>query len=243
MNAVVFSGLTFSFFYYIQSDDKSIVYQNRSGVCLDRSQYTGSKSYTDSAIGWNGGSCDQTSLLQATNGNKRFANFGFGSGKKLWADASSCSNFTENQKWLLNIDSFATECCGGKTACYQNRSGVCLDRSQYGSKSFTDTALWWSGTCDQLNSSAGDGNGNRHFANFGFGSGKKLWADASSCSDFTEDQKSILKINSFATECCGGKTVLDSCKTTTNLESGTGRLSVSVATIVVVMFIAYVLGN
>ena len=73
--------------------------------------------------------------------------------------------------------------------CYQNRSGVCLDRSQYtGSKSFTDSALGWSGTCDQFISSAGDANGNRKFANFGFGSGKKLWADASSCSDFTEDQ-------------------------------------------------------
>ena len=150
----MFSGLTFSFFYYIQSDDKSIVYQNRAGVCLDRSQYTGSKSFTDSSIGWTGG-----------------------------------------------------------------------------------------GTCDQFISTSSDENGNKRFANFGFGSGKKLWADASSCSDFTEDQKSILKINSFATECCGGKTVLDSCKTTTNLESGTGRLSVSVATIVVVMFIAYVLGN
>ena len=148
----MFSGLTFSFFYYIQSDDKSIVYQNRAGMCLDRSQYTGSKSFTDSDLGW-------------------------------------------------------------------------------------------SGTCDQFISSAGDNSGNSHFANFGFGSGKKLWADASSCSDFTEAQKSIFKINSFATECCGGKTVLDSCKTTTSLESGTGRLSVSVATIVVVMFIAYVLGN
>ena len=112
----MFSGLTFSFFYYIQSDDKSIVYQNRAGVCLDRSQYNGSKSFTDSNIGWNGGTCDQfISTSSDENGNKRFANFGFGSGKKLWADASSCSDFTEDQKWLLNIDSFATDCCGGKT--------------------------------------------------------------------------------------------------------------------------------
>ena len=156
MNAVLFSGLTFSFFYYIQSDDKSIVYQNRSGVCLHKSQYTGSKSYTDSAIGWSGG------------------------------------------------------------------------------------------TCDQFISTAADENGNKRFANFGFGSGKKLWEDASSCSDFTEDQKWLLKLKSFANECCGGKTILDSCKTTTNLATlgGTGRLSVSVAaTTVVVMFIAYVLGN
>ena len=48
----------FLILYYIQSDDKSIVYQNRSGVCLDRSQYTGSKSFTDSNIGWSG-TCDQ----------------------------------------------------------------------------------------------------------------------------------------------------------------------------------------
>ena len=111
--------------------------------------------------------------------------------------------------------------------CYQ-----LLDRSQY-----TGSKKLWADACDQF-SSSGD---NAQIS--AFGSGKKLRADASSCSDFTEDQKSILKINSFATECCGGKTVLDSCKTTTNLESGTGRLSVSVATIVVVMFIAYVLGN
>ena len=127
---------------------------------------------------------------------------------------------------------------------YQNRSGVCLHRSEYtGSKSYTDSSIGWNGgTCDQFIMSASDESGTAHFANFGIGTDKTPWEDASSCSDFTAQQKVILTVPKFVTECCSGESIFDSCPAN-SLQSGTGRLTVSVATMVVVMSIACILGN
>ena len=60
-----------------------------------------------------------------------------------------------------------------------------------------------------------------------------------------ESQKLALDAGKgFATECCDGKTILDSCKSSTDLsKSGTGRSSISAATIAAVVYIAHLLGN
>ena len=199
----MFSGLTFSFFYYIQSDDKSIVYQNRAGMCLDRSQYTGSKSFTDSNIGWNGGTCDQfISTASDENGNKKFANFGFGSGKKLWADASSCSDFTEDQKFLLKINSFATECCGGKTVFDSCKTTTNLESG----------TVDYSRICKNPNNYVGSNtvNGNKCDAVFpnleNDNSGVKTFAGLNfatlSCKDISTKQAQVISYDNIDTSCC-----------------------------------------
>ena len=122
-----------------------------------------------------------------------------------------------------------------------------MDKSKYtGSKVFSDNAVGWgSGSCDSYLLVPTDSDtGQKTFSNFGFGAGKKRWADVSSCSNFTEKQRMVFKGEGFATNCCDGKTILDSCKSSTNLKnSGTGRSSISAATIAAVVYIGYFLGN
>ena len=104
---------------------------------------------------------------------------------------------------------------------------------------------WNSASCDSyIESSTDSKTGVNTFSNFGFGAGKKRWADVSSCSNFTESQKNVIKMKGFTTECCDGKTILDSCISSTDLsKSGTGRSSISAATIAAVVYIAHLLGN
>ena len=124
---------------------------------------------------------------------------------------------------------------------------MCLDKSKWtGSKTFSDSATGWgSGSCDSYIQVPTDSDtGVKVFNNFGFGAGKKRWADVSSCSNFTESQKNVIKMKGFTTECCDGKTILDSCKSSTDLsKSGTGRSTISAATIAAVVYIAHLLGN
>ena len=86
-------------------------------MCLDKSKWTGSKVFSDTATGWGSGSCDSYLAVptDSDTGVKVFSNFGFGAGKKRWADVSSSLDFTPSQRAVLKMEGFATNCCDGKT--------------------------------------------------------------------------------------------------------------------------------
>ena len=110
--------------------------QDFSGVCLDPSDYDGSKEYTyeDEDDGTTGTStCDALMTSWTTSSESLLAGEDFSQG---W-----CEGKSSEVAGTVQVHMSTYGCCGtsGKSACLKDYSGVCLDPSDYdGSKEFID---------------------------------------------------------------------------------------------------------
>ena len=110
--------------------------QDFSGVCLDPSDYDGSKEYTyEEDDGTTGTStCDALMTYLTTSSESPLAGEDFSQG---W----SCEGKSSEVAGTVQVHMSTYGCCGtsGKSACLKDYSGVCLDPSDYdGSKEFID---------------------------------------------------------------------------------------------------------
>ena len=126
--------------------------QDFSGVCLDPTDYDGSKQYTstDEDDGsTHTSTCDALMTSLTTSSESPLAGEDFSPG---W----SCDGKSSEVAGTVHGYISAYGCCGtsGKSACWQDFSGVCLDPTDYdGSKQFTyedDDGTTGTSTCDAM---------------------------------------------------------------------------------------------
>jgi hypothetical protein len=121
--------------------------QDFSGVCLDPSDYDGSKEYTyEDDDGTTGTSTCDAAIAYNLAPDKPLKNEDF---SQAWSCEGKSSAVTDLVQGITSLG-----CCGvnGKSACWKNYSYVCLDPSDYdGSKEYTyedDDGTTGTSTCD-----------------------------------------------------------------------------------------------